>query len=56
LREVICPVLELREEKRTFMKVGGGKVDFFPRKDNKAKAHSSKSIAFSHIHRARKPT
>jgi hypothetical protein len=30
LREVICPVLELREEKRTFVKVGGGKVDFFP--------------------------
>jgi hypothetical protein len=29
LREVICPVLELREEKRTFVKVGGGKVDFF---------------------------
>jgi hypothetical protein len=29
LREVIYPVLELREEKRTFVKVGGGKVDFF---------------------------
>jgi hypothetical protein len=29
LREVICPVLELREEKRTFVKIGGGKVDFF---------------------------
>jgi hypothetical protein len=29
LREVICPVLELREEKRTFVNVGGGKVDFF---------------------------
>jgi hypothetical protein len=26
---VICPVLELREEKRTFVKIGGGKVDFF---------------------------
>jgi hypothetical protein len=26
---VICPVLELREEKRTFVKVWGGKVDFF---------------------------
>jgi hypothetical protein len=25
----MCPVLELREEKRTFVKVGGGKVDFF---------------------------
>jgi hypothetical protein len=32
LREVICPVLELREEKRTFVKVGGGKVDFFQRR------------------------
>jgi hypothetical protein len=29
LREVICPVLELREEKRTFVKVEGGKVNFF---------------------------
>jgi hypothetical protein len=29
LREVICPVLELREEKRTFVKVGGEKIDFF---------------------------
>jgi hypothetical protein len=29
LREVICPVLELRDEKRTFVEVGGGKVDFF---------------------------
>jgi len=29
LREVICPVLKLREEKRTFVKVEGGKVDFF---------------------------
>jgi hypothetical protein len=28
LREVICLVLELREEKRTFVKVGGGIVDF----------------------------
>jgi hypothetical protein len=25
----MCPVLELREEKRALMKVGGGKVDFF---------------------------
>jgi hypothetical protein len=29
LREVICPVLELREKKRTFVKVRGGKVYFF---------------------------
>jgi hypothetical protein len=29
LREVIYPVLELREEKRTFVKVEGVKVDFF---------------------------
>jgi hypothetical protein len=27
---VIYPVLELREEKRTFVKVEGGKIDFFP--------------------------
>jgi hypothetical protein len=32
LREVVCPVLELREEKWTFVKVGGGKVDFFQMK------------------------
>jgi hypothetical protein len=32
LREVVCPVLELREEKQTFVKVGGGKVDFFQRR------------------------
>jgi hypothetical protein len=32
LREVVCPVLELREEKRTFVKVEGGKVDFFLKK------------------------
>jgi hypothetical protein len=29
LREVVCPVLELREEKQTFVKVEGGNVDFF---------------------------
>jgi hypothetical protein len=29
LREVVCPVLELREKNQTFVKVGGGKVDFF---------------------------
>jgi hypothetical protein len=29
LREVVCPVLEFREEKRTFGKVEGEKVDFF---------------------------
>ena len=27
--EVIYPVLEFREEKRTFTKVEGGNVDFF---------------------------
>jgi hypothetical protein len=32
LREVVCPILEFREEKRTFAKVEGGKVDFFPRR------------------------
>jgi hypothetical protein len=29
LKEVVCPVLEFREEKRTFAKFKGGKVDFF---------------------------
>jgi hypothetical protein len=29
LREVVCLVLKLREEKQTFRKVGGGKIDFF---------------------------
>jgi len=29
VREVVCLVLELREEKLTFVKVGGEKVDFF---------------------------
>jgi hypothetical protein len=29
LREVVCPVLEFRKEKRTFAKVEEGKVDFF---------------------------
>jgi hypothetical protein len=29
LREVIYPVLKLRKEKRTSVRVGGGKVDFF---------------------------
>jgi hypothetical protein len=29
LREVVCPVLKLREEKWTFVMVGGGKIDFF---------------------------
>jgi hypothetical protein len=29
---VVCPILEFREEKRTFAKVEGGKVDFFPRR------------------------
>jgi hypothetical protein len=32
LREVVCPVLKLREEKRTLVRVGGGKVDFFQRR------------------------
>jgi hypothetical protein len=31
LREVVCPVLKLREEKWTFVIVGGGKIDFFPK-------------------------
>jgi hypothetical protein len=26
---MVCPVLKLRETKQTFVKVGGGKVDFF---------------------------
>jgi hypothetical protein len=26
---VVCPVLKLREEKWTFVIVGGGKIDFF---------------------------
>jgi hypothetical protein len=30
LREVVYPVLKLRDEKRTLGRVGGGKVDFFP--------------------------
>jgi hypothetical protein len=29
LREVFCSVLEFREEKRTFVKVEGGNVNFF---------------------------
>jgi hypothetical protein len=29
LREVVCPVLKLREEKRTLVRVKGGKMDFF---------------------------
>jgi hypothetical protein len=29
LREVICPILKLREKNRTLVKVGGEKVDFF---------------------------
>jgi len=29
MKEVNCLVLELKEEKRTFVKVEGGKVDFF---------------------------
>jgi hypothetical protein len=29
LREVVYPVLKLREEKWTFVIVGGGKIDFF---------------------------
>jgi hypothetical protein len=37
LREVVCPVLKLREEKWTFVIVGGGKIDFF---------HKSISISF----------
>jgi hypothetical protein len=32
LREVVCPVLEFTEEKRTFVKVKGGKVDFSKKK------------------------
>jgi hypothetical protein len=31
LREVVCPVLELREKKRTLTKVGG-KSGLFPKK------------------------
>jgi hypothetical protein len=33
LREVVCSVLKLREEKWTFVKVGGGKIDFFQLKN-----------------------
>ena len=29
LGEVICPVLQLEEENRTFVKIEGGKTDFF---------------------------
>jgi hypothetical protein len=29
LREVVCPVLEFKEKKRTFAKVKGEKVDLF---------------------------
>jgi hypothetical protein len=29
LREVVCLVLEFKEEKQTFIKVEEGKVDFF---------------------------
>jgi hypothetical protein len=29
---MVCPILEFREEKQTFAKVGGGKVDFFSQK------------------------
>jgi hypothetical protein len=45
LREVICPVLELREEKRTFVKVGGGKVDFFQKKNPEKQATMRQSTA-----------
>jgi hypothetical protein len=34
LREVVCPVLEFTEEKRTFVKVKGGKVDFSKKKNS----------------------
>jgi hypothetical protein len=30
LREVVYPVLKLREENQTFVKVEGEKIDFFP--------------------------
>jgi hypothetical protein len=33
LREVVCPILKLREEKWTFVMVGGGKIDFFLKKN-----------------------
>jgi hypothetical protein len=26
---MVCPILKLREEKRTWVRVGGGKIDFF---------------------------
>jgi hypothetical protein len=29
LREVVCPVLKFREEKRIFVKIEGGKMNFF---------------------------
>jgi hypothetical protein len=29
LREVVCPILEFKEEKQTFAKVEEGKVNFF---------------------------
>jgi hypothetical protein len=32
LRELVCPALKLREEKWIFVKVRGGKIDFFLRR------------------------
>jgi hypothetical protein len=34
LRELVCPILKLREEKRTWVRVRGGKVDFFLRQNS----------------------
>jgi hypothetical protein len=42
---MICPVLKLREKKRTSVKVGGGKVDFFLiEKENNMKAYEKLRI------------
>jgi hypothetical protein len=37
LREVIFPVLKLKEEKWTLLRVRGGKIDFFGKKKSKGR-------------------
>jgi hypothetical protein len=40
--------LKLRDEKRTLVRVGGGKVDFFPRRIHKIAHHGSNKRPVSH--------
>jgi hypothetical protein len=42
LREVVYPVLDFREKKRTFVKIEGGKVNFFPGKKSWAASSGAK--------------